>query len=219
MQQVVLDSVSMVFLKVLIPLQMLISALVLILIGWLAAKLLQYLVVLVLKAVKLDEVLVAVKFERMLTKGELKKNASDLLGEMAYWLVLIVAVLGVAGAFGIVFAVNTLEGMIKYSMVVFSAAIVLGLAAFLATLLSELVRFIMLNLDLPYAKTIGRIVNYAVLTFGFVIALGQFGFDLNWITANISVVVGAVGLGAAIAFGLGCKDMASDFLYNLFKGR
>jgi hypothetical protein len=32
-------------------------------------------------------------------------------------------------------------------------------------------------------------------------------------------VVGAVGLGAAIAFGLGCKDMASDFLFNLFKGK
>jgi hypothetical protein len=219
MQQVVLDSVSMVFLKVLIPLQMLITALVLVLVGWLAAKLLQYLVVLALKAVKLDEVLQAVKFDWILSKGELKKAASELLGEAAYWLVLIISVLGVAGAFGIVFAINTLEGMIKYSMVVFSAAIVLGLAAFLATLLSELVRFIMLNLDLPYAKTIGRIVNYAVLTFGFVIALGQFGFDLNWITANISVVVGAVGLGAAIAFGLGCKDMAADFLYNLFKGR
>ncbi|MCX5751444.1 MAG: hypothetical protein NT099_07240 [Candidatus Saganbacteria bacterium] len=219
MQQVVLDSISMVSLKVLIPLQMLITALILILIGWLAAKLLQYLVVLVLKAVKFDEVLQSIKFDRILTKGELKKTASELLGEMAYWLVLIISVLGVAGAFGIGFAVNTLDGMIKYTTVVFSAAIVLGLAAFLATLLSELVRFIMLNLDLPYAKTIGRIVSYAVLTFGFMIALGQFGFDLNWITVNISVVVGAVGLGAAIAFGLGCKDLASDFLYNLFKGR
>ena len=219
MPQVILDFLTLVSLKVLTPLGILVAALLLVLVGWLLAKLLQLVVVWILEAVNLDKGLNAIRFNTMLKKAEVKKTASELVGELVYWFSMVIVILAVAGAFGLGFALDTLDGMLSYVPVVFSAAIVLGLTVFLAVFLSNLIQFILLNLGLAYAKIIARIVNYAIIIFGFVIALAQFGFNLNWIVINISVVVGAIGLGAALAFGLGCKDMAADFLYNLFKGK
>ena len=45
------------------------------------------------------------------------------------------------------------------------------------------------------------------------------GISAAIIVASFSVIVGAVGLAFAIAFGLGCKDIAGDFVAGLFKGK
>jgi small-conductance mechanosensitive channel len=75
------------------------------------------------------------------------------------------------------------------------------------------------NVGLSNSRTLAKIAQYGVNIFGFLKALEILGISAAIIVASFSVIVGAVGLAFAIAFGLGCKDIAADFVTGLFKGK
>lgn len=196
----------------------LIVPLFLLLAGFLAAKGLAVLTTVVLKIIQLDRGAKAVKFNLLLEKGDVKKTAAELAGDLVYWVIVFVTVVGVAKAFGLPVD-NALASIFSYVGLVFVAALVLGIGAFLAALIASLVRIIASNFGIEGAKTISRFIYYIVIIFAFLAALAQLGISTEVFVPQIGVIIGAVGLAAAIAFGLGCKDMAADFLHNLFKGK
>lgn len=212
-----LESVIVVCNIIIPPLLNLLYALVLILIGWIIAKLLQWLVAYVLKTLQLDKGAQAIGLTPILTKGEIKKPLSDLLGDLIYWVTIVIALLATVDFLGLGSALKLFNGVLSYITGVLSAAIALGAAMFLATLISSLVLLVANNIGLAYSKTLSKVIYYAMIVFGVVVALGLLGVEAGLIVASFSVVVGGIFLAAAIAFGLGCKDIAGDFITNLFK--
>jgi len=210
-----LASVNMVFTLLLAPLVNFLVALALLLIGWIVAKFLQWLVAYVLKAVRLDKGCQSIGLTPLLTKGEIKKSPSDLLGDLVYWVAILVTVIATANYLGLRIATKMLMAVLAYLPSVLSAAIVLGAAMFLGSLIYGLVLLVANNVGLSGTKPLARIAYYAVVFFGFIVALQQLGvFQLK-----LDYIIWPVGLAAAIAFGLGSKDMAGDFITNLFKQR
>ncbi len=214
-----INSITKVWSTIGAPLGNLIIGLILLLIGLLIAKLLQYVVVYVLKVIQLDKGAQKIKLTPILQKGDLKKAPSDLLGALVYWIVIVITIFSVPSVLGLRGVEGLLFDVLKYVPKVIVAALVLAVAIFLAGLLASIVLVIANNVGLSNSKTLARIIQYAVVIFGFVTALGHLGIDSNLIVASFNVVVMAVGLAFAIAFGLGCKDMAADFLSNLFKNK
>lgn len=193
-------------------------ALLMLLFGYVVAKGVSWLVVILLKTALLDLGAKKIGFNTILEKGELKKSPSELVGEAFYWSIIFITVIGVANVFTLPIE-PALNKLILYFGLVFVAALVLGLGAFFASLLSGIVRIVAINFGVEGAKTLSRVVYYIVLIFTFIAALAQLGINPDVFVPQIGVIIGAVGLAAAIAFGLGCKDMAADFLHNLFKSR
>lgn len=219
MLQPMIDSITKIWSIISAPLLNLVYGLVLLLVGLVVAKVLQWLVVYVLKAIQLDKGAQKIKLTPILQKGDLKKAPSDLLGSLVYWVVILVTVFSVPAILGLRGAEKLLIEVLKYIPGVLVAALVLGVAMFLAALIAGVVLVIANNAGLSNAKPLARIIQYAVIIFGFVAALGHLGISSKDIMTSFSVIIGAVGLAFAIAFGLGCKDIAADFLTNLFKNK
>ncbi|NQT29816.1 MAG: hypothetical protein HQ596_04520 [Candidatus Saganbacteria bacterium] len=212
----ILNSVKGVFFAIVPLLLNLLCALVLLLIGLLIAKGLQWLTLTVFGAVQLDKGCKKIAFTDLLTKGGLNKGPTELLGDLIYWLTIFVTVTAVVAVFGLISANALLVSLLAYLPAVLSAAYILGVGIFVAILLSTIVLVIVNNIGLPNANTLAKIVQYAIIIFAFLAALSQLGISLDWIIASITVVVGAVALTFALAFGLGAKDMATDFLEKFF---
>ena len=194
-------------------------SLVLLLVSILVAKGLQLIVVYILKAIMLDKGLAAIGFTPFLTKGEIKKSPSDLLGDLVYWVSIFIAVTAIAIAYGPANSKDLIPMILGYSQATMQAVFVLALALFLSVVIAGLVVVIANNVGLSNAKTLAKIAQYSINTVGFLKALEILGISSAIIVASFSVIVGAVGLAFAIAFGLGCKDIAADFLAGLFKGK
>ena len=194
-------------------------ALLLLLVGFVLAKIIQWLITLVLKVLAFDVGVGKTGFVDMLKRGEVDAKPSELLASMAFWFVVILSLLAVADAFGVAGAQVLLATLIAYIPKVLAGAIVLGVAVFFATVLQNIVVVAARAVGLAGAKILSRVVQYAIVIFAFLVAINHMGFDLNWIVESINVIVGAVGLAVAIAFGLGCKDIAGDFLSNFFRSR
>ncbi|MFC1637597.1 hypothetical protein ACFL1W_01110 [Candidatus Margulisiibacteriota bacterium] len=203
---------------ILAPVANLILALILLLVGLLVARGLGYLVSFVLKVIQLDKGAKQIGFNTLLDKGGVKKGASELLGELVYWVVVFIVVIAVAGVFGL--AVQpVLAGIVAYMGIVLLASLILGVGVFLAGLVSGIIRVIMANLGMEGSKIVPRVIYYIVIIFTFLVALAELGLDLGSLAPHIGIILGMPALAAAIAFGLGSKDMAADFLSNLFKGK
>ncbi|MFH1387247.1 MAG: hypothetical protein ABIH50_06250 [bacterium] len=196
----------------------LILALIIPFIGFLLAKAVWWITTTLLKALRLDLGAKKIGLASFLEKGEIKRSTIDLIGDLAYWTTIFISMLTVAKVLG----VPTRELMFVFFgfiRTVFVVALVLGTGLFLAALLSSIIKAMAINFGLDGAKTFSRLIYYIVIVFAFLLALAQLGIKTDLIVAKLDVIIGALGLAAAIAFGLGCKDMAADFLHNLFKGK
>jgi small-conductance mechanosensitive channel len=196
-----------------------ILALVLLLIGLVVARILQWLVSTILRLLAFDAGSKKIGFTDILKKGDVEDPPSIIIAALCFWFVVIITTIVVLDAFGVKGTQGLLAKVLAYIYKVLAATVVLAVAIFLATVLQTVVLVAAKAVGLAGAKILSRIVQYAIVIFAFLVALNQLGFDLKWIVESINLIVGAVGLGVAIAFGLGCKDIAGDFLSNFFRNR
>ncbi|MBI5400389.1 hypothetical protein HZB07_07310 [Candidatus Saganbacteria bacterium] len=194
----------------------LLSALVLLLVGLLIARGLQWSVIKIFEALQLDKGSKRIGFSELLTKGGLKKGATELLGDLIYWLTIFVTVTTAANLLGLVSAKELLGSLLAYLPAVLSAVYILGIGVFVAIFIAAIVLVILNNIGLSNAGTLAKIVQYTIIIFAFLAALGQLGVSAGWIISSMQLVVGAVALTFAIAFGLGAKDKAAELLDKLF---
>ena len=208
---------SQVLNKISTPIGFLAGALFILFIGWLLARGIQILVSLIFRTLQLDATAQRFGFTQILLKGDIKRSPADLLGDLFYWIVLLITFLTVAGISGLVAPADWVDGVTKLLVQIFNAVLILGLAIYLAAFVSGVVYLIASNAGISYSKPLAKFAQYAVIITAIIVSLGIIGIRAEWITSSINVVIGGIALAFAIAFGLGCKDIAGDFITNLFR--
>jgi hypothetical protein len=198
------------------PLTGLVSALIIILAGYILARVAGFIIVWALKLAQFDRWAKQIGFLALLEKGEIKRAPSELIGDGFYWVAIFVAVISAAKYIGLPIELS-LAKLFAYLGLVLLVALILGIGLFFAGFLSNIVKIVLLNFGVEGGKSLSRFIYYLVILFSFLAALAQLGLKPSSIIGKLDILLGAPALAAAIAFGLGCKDMAADFLYNLFK--
>ena len=87
---VVVDPVKAMFIKIWSYVPALAGAIVILVVGWLVAKLVEAVVVRLLKAIRLDVASDKAGISNVLAQGEIHLSLSELVGAIIYWLVILV---------------------------------------------------------------------------------------------------------------------------------
>jgi hypothetical protein len=95
---------------------------------------------------------------------------------------------------------------------VVAAVIVLTLGILVGNLLSAVIRTAASNAGIAASEGLARTSLYAVIAFSAAIALIQLGIGKEIVGEVFEMAFGATALAFGLAFGLGGKDMASDYL-------
>jgi len=82
----------------------------------------------------------------------------------------------------------------------------------LGNLLSAVVRTAASNAGLKNADGLGKLSLYAIVFFAGAIALIQLGIGEDIVEAAFGIAFGATALALALAFGLGGRDVAAEYL-------
>ena len=189
------------------------GALLILLVGWLIAKVIKAAVVKALKVLPVDEFARQIKLVDFLKKGEVKYQLSELVGVTAYWVVLLAFLLAVLDVLGMSAAAGLLQRILSYVPNVLAGVIVLVLGLFFGTVVNGVVQTAAANAGIAQAKGLGAIAQVTVIIFAFAVALEKF-LNSMIIQTAFNTVVMAVAFGAALAFGLGCKDIAGRAVEN-----
>lgn len=198
--------------KITIFLPKLIGAIIIFVVGLIVAKLIKMGVVKLLKLVRLDSAAEKTGLQSFLQKGNITKTSSEILGSLIYWFIMILVIIASLDALGLPIVSDILNDIFLYIPNVVAAIIILLLGFLLGGLLSAVVRTAASNAGLTTAEGLGKTALYAVIFFSASIALLQLGIGEEIVASAFIIAFGAAALALALAFGLGGKEMAADYL-------
>lgn len=194
----------------------------LLIIGWLISKfVIKAVVVKLLKFLKIDELSKRIEFDTLLSKGGLTILHSELVGVICYWVSLLVTFVVALNAVGLNIAAGLLERIVLFIPNIIAAIFILLAGMFAAVILRNIVKTAGGNAGISQVNLLSKITEIAVMGFAIAMALEQLQIGARIIELTVSIILGTIGLGFALAYGLGCKEMAakslSDFINKLKK--
>ncbi len=187
----------------------------LLVVGWIIAKTIKNIIIKILKLLRLDDLSARIKVDELLSKGGIKYSLAELLGVICYWLVLLIALVVAVNAIGLTVAADLLNRIILYIPNIIASIFILILGMFVATFLSSIVHTAAVNAGIAQAKLLTKLVQVVVIIFAIVITLEQLNIATQIVGLAINIVLASIGLGFALAFGLGCKDLIGQTVSDL----
>ena len=188
----------------------LIGAIVILIVGYIVAKILQALV---------GRVLQGIGFEGWMEKGGIKQffdraqtnhTPTSIVGKLVFWFVFIIALTMAADALGISQVSAVLGQLIAFIPSIIAAILILVLAALLANFVSGIVR------GATGSGILASVVQYAIIVYAVFAAITELGIAVQLTAPTFLILLGAVALAAAIAFGLGGREVAQDVLQKAY---
>ena len=212
---VVVDPVKAMLIKIWSYVPAIAGAIVILIVGWLIAKLIEAVIVRLLKAVHLDAASDKAGIPNVLAQGEIKITLSELIGALIYWIVILVVLATALSALNLSVAADLISRLIEYVPNILGAIFILVAGTFLANFISTIVRTTASNAGITKAKLLGQITQTIIVIFAVVVAIEQLKIAATLIVLAVNIILISVGIGIALAFGLGCKDIAGKFVQEI----
>src|ERR671933_80258 len=188
----------------------LVGAIVILIIGYIVAKVLQAVV---------GRELQGIGFEGWMEKGGIKQffdrtqtnqTPTSIIGKLVFWFVFIIALTMAADALGIPQVSAVLAQLIAFIPSIIAAILILILAALLGNFLAGVVR------GATGSDVLASIARYAIIVYAVFAALTQLGIAVQLTANTFLILLAAVALAAAIAFGIGGREVAQDILEKAY---
>ncbi len=192
------------------------GALLVIAIGFVAAKLLDTLLSKVLAKLGLDRLVAGTGVTKVLARAGIRAPVSALLGKIVYWFVLLIFLVSAAESLGLARVSATLDMLALYVPKVFGAGLILLVGILLAQLVNGLVRGAAESVGLEYSSGLGRIAQGLVIIIIISVAIGQLEVKTELLNYVIAIALISVGLAVALALGLGSRELVSQILAGIY---
>jgi len=189
---------------------------VILIIGWIISAVIKAAVTRLLKALKVDDLSHKIGLEAVLAKGGSNYLLAELIGDICYWLALLITFVVALNAVGLSIAADLLQKVVLYVPNIITAIFILIVGMFVAMLLKNIVRTATINTGIAQANLFSNSAQVVVMVFTIAIALDQLQIGSRIIDLTITIILASIGLGFAIAVGLGCKDLAGRSIGGFF---
>jgi hypothetical protein len=180
--------------------------------GWIIAKILKGLAFRFLLTVRFDVASEKAGIDDVLVRADIRQSPAELIAVLVYWLVLLATLVAAVSALGLSEVSEILTRCLVYVPKVIAAVVVLILGLFLASFLAGVVRAAAANAGLAENEALAALVRYAVVAFTAAVTLEELGIAPDLVRSAFIILFGAVALAMALAFGLGCKDLAREWM-------
>lgn len=191
------------------------AAVVVFIIGWMIANILGKAVLELIKAIKIDQVLVKAGIEKPLSQAGLRLDSGMFIGGLIKWFIIIAVFLAATDILGLSQVSAFLKDVLSYFPNVIIAAIMLLIGVLTANFLKRLVVSSVSATGLTSAGLLGAITKWSIMIFTVFAALIQLRIAESLINTIFMGIIVMLALAGGIAFGLGGKEHASSFISRL----
>jgi small-conductance mechanosensitive channel len=184
----------------------LIGAIIILLIGFIIAKVLQGITTKVLEGMGFEGWMESGGIKQFFDRSQTQQTPLSILGKLVFWLVFFIAITMAVDTLGISAISDVLAQFIAYIPQIIAAILILVLATLLANFVAGIVR------GATGSNVAGSVAQYGIIVFAAFAALTQLGIAPELIAPTFLILLGAVALAAAIAFGLGGQGVAQQIV-------
>lgn len=190
----------------------LLGALILFVVGWIVARLVQAIMAGLLLRLGADRLAERAGVTRFLVNVGLDASVANLLARVVYWLILFVFILAAVESLGLSGVSETIANLINFLPSVLAAAIILLLGALIARVLGDAVGAMAVQSGITTGLVLGQTVQYVLLIFAVILALEQLGVETMLLTTVAVALISASALALALSFGLGNRELARNIM-------
>jgi hypothetical protein len=192
----------------------LIAFLVILVIGYFVAKLIKGIVRKGLQKLKLDDALHKSDAGQYVERVSPDASPSNGISRVAFYIVFAFVLTTAIGALKIPAVTTFMNQVLAYLPNVIAAIVIFAVTAAIAGAAGAAAAKLMG--DTPTGKLVGTIVPTLVMVIGIFMVLNQLGIAQEIVTITFAVLMGSIGLGMALAFGLGGRDVAGKLLSDAY---
>jgi flagellar biosynthesis protein FliQ len=190
----------------------LVIALVVFIVGWILAKVARFAIVKGLRAVNFHVVTQRAGLDGFLKDGGIRADTTEIMGLVVYWLVILGALVVGFNSLGLIYVTDLLGRVILFVPRVLVALLVLAFGAYFARFIANAITAYCKNVHMQDAELLGRLAQYAIITFVVLIALDQVNIGGDIVRQSFLIILAGVVFALALAFGLGGKEWAAELL-------
>ncbi len=193
----------------------LIAAIVVFIAGWFVAIVIGRLVTEILKKLKFNQAVEKGSWDESLAKANIKVDASEFIGAIIKWILVIVFLQVAVGILGWNEFAGILGNVIAYLPNVIIAVLIFAVTVIIADIVEKVVRVSAERVKVGYGQMISAIVKWAIWLFAIMIILDQLNIGGILPQAIIFGIIGFLALAGGLAFGLGGRDAAAELIKDL----
>jgi len=195
----------------------LLTSLIILMIGIVLAYVLKIIVSRFLRAIKLDRFAEHSGLFEVLSKSGMKESLSTLISKIIEWLIVFTFVIIAMQNLKIPTVEHLVERLFLYLPNILMAAMILVLGYLLSNFFGRAVLIASVNSGIKSSGLIGKCTRFAVFMLSATMALEQLGIGKDTVIIAFTIIFGGLVLATAIAFGLGGKDIAREYLEKKVK--
>ncbi len=188
----------------------LVGAIVILIIGYIVAKVLQAVVGRVLQGIGFDGWMERGGIKQFFDRAQTNYTPATVIGRLVFWFVFIIALTMAADALGIPQISAVLGQLVAFIPSIIAAIIILVLAALLANFVSGIIR------GATGSDLLASVARYAIIVYAIFAAVTELGIAVELTAPTFLILLGAVALAAAIAFGIGGREVAGEIIQKAY---
>lgn len=193
-----------------------IIAIIIFIIGWVIAVTLDKLVSRIIRSFKVDKALQSLGIEEPLARAGFRLDSGAFIGGLVRWFLIIAFLIASIDVLGLQ-QVNVFlkDVVLAYLPNVIVAALILVVAAFLANAMHRIVVGSAKAAGVPSTQLLGGITKWSIWVFAILAALYQLGIAGIFAQTLFTGFVAMLAIAGGLAFGLGGKEAASQYVEKL----
>lgn len=180
--------------------------------GWVLAKLARFAVVRALRAINFPILTERAGIDGFLRQGGIQTDTTAVFGIITYWLVILAALIVAFNGLGLSYVTDLLGRVMLFVPRLIVALLILVFGSYFGRFLGNAVAMYCRNVGIQDAPVLGDLTHYAVVTFVVLIALDQMQVGGDIIRQSFLIILAGIVLALALAFGIGGRRWAAALL-------
>jgi len=194
-----------------------IRAVFILLVGWLIARVLQWIVSLVLKSIGFNKFADHIGITTLIQQDGGKTEPNRWFGRLTFWLIMVFSMVTGLGQLNLYIASRWLNDFSFFVITILTTLVIFVFGVFLSILSSKVVLTVTQKFNAEQGALYAAITRWAVLMFTFLISLRQFGLPAEVILSILGVAYVTLCITFVIAFGGGGVGWAARVLDKTLK--
>lgn len=187
-------------------------ALLVLIFGWLLAKVVRVGARQGLRAINFHVLTDRAGLDGFLKQGGIETDTTGIIAGLAYWLVILAALVIGFNSLGLTYITDLLREVVLFVPRVIVALLILAFGAYFARFVGGTVITYCRNVGIQDADLLGKLAQYAIIGFVVLIALDQVQVGGDIVRQSFLIVLAGVVFALALAFGLGGQRWAAELL-------
>ena len=196
-----------------------ISGIILVLLAWMVAKLIEKGVRIMMVRTKFDSVLGKVGVDTALQQLGLRQSLSDVIPRVVYFLLLFLFARSLADTVGLTAISEAIGTFLGFVPNMFAALLILLVGSAVGRFAGNTVARSAESSGLDFAPALGRVLSAVVLFVAVIMAMAQLRIDTEIVRLVTALSMAGAALAFGLCFGLGSRTLVSNILAGLYVKR